>query len=212
MLRTCLVLLLFSAVIIAGCSGDNGTNPAKTVIMPLKIGNIWTGKLWTLDEGTNTYYERQGIYRVSGENSYDNQTWFVLDRIIDNDTAKSIFTFRNETAGLYALYETDSMTALKTMWAKYPVAAGYQFLSGSDNSETVTVTAIDTVVSVPYGEFICNVYKREYLSTSGPRQDIYYLGTNIGFIKIEFFQTNIDDLLYMNQMWELEIYQGSKTP
>ncbi|MEW5925394.1 MAG: hypothetical protein AB1746_15545 [Candidatus Zixiibacteriota bacterium] len=210
--KFCLSLFLFTFFILGGCSSDSGTNSKDTVIMPLKIGNTWTGKLWTLVEGSQNYYERPGIYRISNDTSYDNATWYVMDRIIDGDTTSDYFIFRNETNGLNALYEIDSQNFMKALWAKHPASVGDEYLSGLNNIETVTVTTVDTVVNVAYGDFICTVYRHEYESTSGPKQEIYYLGPNIGLVKIEFFQTDIDNHLYMNQMWELEIYQGSKSP
>ena len=212
MTRLCFSIFFLSLLILAGCSSNSGTNSNDTVIMPLKVGNKWTGKLWTLDEASHNYYERQGIYRISNDTSYDNATWYVMDRIIDVDTSTGYFTFHNENDGLHSLYEISVQNFMKTLWAKHPASVGDEYLSGPNNSETVTVTAVDTVITVAYGDFICTVYRHEYNSTSGPKEDIYYLGPNIGLVKIEFFQTDIDNHLYMNQMWELEIYQGSKSP
>jgi len=204
------ILLFFVFGLFAGCD-DSGTNNDDTLIMPLGVGNLWRGTLWTFDETGEVLFEQSSDYHISESNYYNGKMWYIVDQITDGDTASGVFIFRNESDGLYTRYSTDTLAALTSLWAKFPASVGDHYYSGPGNIEEVTVTATDTVVETVYSEYICNVYKHELTVYTWPIYDKYYLAPNIGFAKIERYLADIDGQLYLYQRWVLELFEKASS-
>ena len=198
---------MFSALII-GC-GDSGTDYGDSDIIPLETGNKWVGKLWTLNEDGTAMAEETSVYYVGESFGYGDREWYEINHIFSNgDTAEGVFVFANGSEGTYSLHQSDSGAALVNLWAKFPASRNDNYYSGPGDNEFVSVTAVDTTITVVGADYICNAYRREPVVHTGfPPVDIYYLGPNVGFVQIESYRSNLSGVPYLYQLWELEYYQ-----
>jgi len=200
------VILLLTLTFFSGCD-DNGSGSDDALIMPLAVGNSWHGILTTYAEDGSIMFEQSSVYYVTGEYNYNNQQWFEINHALDGDTAEGVFVFRNNDDGLYALYETDSSIAPPVLWAKHPASKGDEYYSGPGDEEFVEVTDVNVVVPVLDVNYICNVYEREAVFYFDfPPIDVYSLGPNIGFVKIERHRSGLTGPHYLFQVWELNYY------
>jgi len=168
--------------------------------MPLAVGNTWIYKYTILD--SNNQVE---------EVSYDTLT-VLKDTLINGDTFYAVSSgkyFRNDIWGLelYSqIYSTNKIrymqfpTALNNSWVNFSV--NYPD-SISGNNDTLrlkyTTYSLDTLISVPKGNFNCIEYKQSLVDVNGNPSslieelmlepvDIFY-SKNIGVVKAVYMIT-----------------------
>lgn len=199
-----IILLLFWALFWAGCGDDEKpTNDKKSVIMPLEIGNEWSGtqRLFALD-GTETD-EYAWTFHLFEDVLAGDERWFNMEYIIDGDTIDPGLIFINRDNGLWAQIPCGLGVCQTEIWALYPAMVNDSFLTADSAMPTATVIAVDTVITVPAGTYDCYAYRWNPAFAFGDFI-IYYLSPDFGLVMREVYSLGPADELYRSELWVLE--------
>lgn len=163
-----LALLFALSLLSLSCTTPTDNPPAPAdVLLPLKVGNRWIMQL-TYSDTTQPGFDTM---RVSRDTLIQNERWFYLsDAFFGPDHA----LLTNRSTGVWGWHNDSS----RFLW-KYPALPGETYLSGSDTTRVVSITA---GVDVPAGHLLCYQYRS---------RDDWFLAPNLGFVKFpEFFVTD----------------------
>jgi hypothetical protein len=161
--------LLLTAILIAGCF-DSPTSSTSSVIMPLKVGNQWIGRVTSDSSGTSIV-------------SYDTLT-IVQEVVINNETWYKANTgdfYINRANGLLSTPNPNQSGDCACNVIQYPASRGDTILAPEvlvlvpGNPEPVTqkvgreVLATDSTITVPAGSFSCYHYMMKLYSPTNAR-------------------------------------------
>jgi hypothetical protein len=190
--RSVLILLLFLSIIFTTCEDSVSTNnEVLNPIVPLEIGNAWSHRIeWFDSTGnlTQTFYDSSAII---SDTIIQNERWFIWSNI-----ARTITT--NRKSGYWYRFGNTSYLVLK-----YPIKKGETYKYGNDPNIylDVTVLAIDSVISVPAGDFSCIIY--EWRNSYGPLSSIECYAPNIGMVRYERYSSTSYGYEYMDSRFDL---------
>lgn len=188
-----------------GCDNDSITDGDGTnVIMPLGVGYEWIGTMTLYDWHGSVTNTSSWTFYLAKDTTINNEQWFIMQHINDDDTLISNMMHANRSDGLWVWYTCkDSLIDQPRMWSKYPAAVGDTFISGKHPEATVTVIATDTTISVPRGDYSCYGYRWVPHIAFGD-VDYYYLTLNLGLTGWETYRAGPDDAPYLYRRWVLE--------
>jgi hypothetical protein len=187
-----LLLILLLSILCTACEDSVPPNgEVLNQIIPLKVGNEWTLRIQWYDSSgtvTNVHYDSFSIAR---DTIIQNERWFIWSNI-----ARTIAT--NRQSGYWYRFGNSSYLVLK-----YPVRKGeyYNYGEGPDIYLNVTVLSIDSVISVPAGDFSCIVY--EWRNSYGPLSSIECYAPNIGMVCYDRYSSTSSGYVYMDSRFEL---------
>ncbi len=202
--------LAFILFIAFGCSdkketptgGDN--NPPVKYIIPMAIGNQWTG-IDTMFNSNGTYNSNVlHQYRFEKDTTALSSTWYVMEisRIPSVGRAPDLYQSGSDGSA-WLLYDYASSPASGTLWLKYPATAGEQYMTGPTGEDSVTVTNIDTSIVVPDSTYTCYRYKIVWHDSGDRHEDYYYMAPDAGFVKWEKYYTPSGDPQFLQYRWML---------
>lgn len=202
MKKSAIFLITCGALLLFACGDDSSTNQDRTVMMPLKVGNEWTGTLTTVDPGGE--HSGSMTIRVQDRIIVNNEKWYIMQHIIDGEIIYPDQMHTNRYDGVWVWYTCrDSIAGEPLMWAKYPAEVGDTFTTGHLGLVTATLVSKDTSVSVPLGDFDCYCYF--WLpNILWPPVHYYYVVPQLGIVKWEMYCPGPDDAPYLCEKWELE--------
>lgn len=186
------------------------SEPASS-IRPLTIGNQWFG--------TRERYGQAGMIEtyhstatVVGDTTVSDTLWFEIFHETD-DTSQFAFTWssylRDDSVGQW---EAMSFAHPATLLAKYPANALDSFplyVGAFDTIVPLVVTSIDTILTVPAGEFSCYNYSYTILANWDDTITVsYWFSPGVGMIKTETYgkQSAMDTATYLEYLWELDSF------
>ena len=208
-----LIGLLILIVSLLSCSDPlstpAGSEPAQ-YIRPLTIGNQWFGKSTRFNQAGPVDTIRTTA-TVIGDTTVSDTVWTQMFHETDDTSqfASSWSSFsRNDSVGQW---EALAFGSQANLLAKYPADALDSFpiyLGALDNVVQVVAASIDTVLTVPAGEFSCYNYRYAFTGTWGDEdyRVSYYFSPGVGKIKSEFYgKTSAEDTaVYLKSLWELD--------
>ncbi len=182
LLITCLILFAF------GCSDDddsvtNGDNTVVKHIIPMAVGNQWTGvdTMFNADDSYNSHVLHQ--YRLEKDTTVLNSTWYIMEISRIPQTSRDYHLYQSSANGsTWLLYDYVSNPTQGTLWLKHPATADEQYMTGITGNDSVTVTHIDTSITVPDSTFSCYRYKVVYHDNGDRHEDYYYMAPNAGYV------------------------------
>jgi hypothetical protein len=186
------ILIIFLSIIFTTCEDSVTTNnEVLNPIVPLEIGNVWTHRIeWYDTTGalTHTIYDSSTIV---SDTIIQNERWFIWSNI-----ARTITT--NRKSGYWYRFGDLSYLVLK-----YPVRKGetYKYGNGPDIYLNVTVLSVDSVISVPAGDFSCIVY--EWRNSYGPLSSIECYAPNIGMVRYDRYSSTSYGFEHMDSRFDL---------
>ena len=158
-----------------------------SVIIPLKVGNMWIYKTtsWSVRANSDsTFYS--DTTRVNSQMVINNAVWFLVTTTTGVDTSKR----QNRSDGLWGF---DSLQGPELI-IKYPANI-------NDTYGEYTVVTTDTAIDVSAGRFNCYVYKR----INSNSETKLFFAPGIGLIKEIILVTSAySDNIYL--LWELNSY------
>jgi len=171
----CVAMLL---AIFLTCGEDNSTNPIDTsIIMPLKVGNCWEMisydySYFPADTTIDTF-----SHYISGIIEIDNENWYEMRLIYDDDTSNVTGIYANRINGLW-IRRPEGLNSYGAPYLtyKYPATAGYSY---NTDQYYITVESTATVIDVPYGSKACHKYVLSVDMIGAPSY-IDYLAPGIG--------------------------------
>jgi hypothetical protein len=161
--------LLLAAILIAGCF-DSPTSSTPSVIMPLKVGNQWIGRV-TFDSA-GTAIVRYDTLTIVQEVSINNEKWYK---------ASTGDFYINRAEGLLSTPTPNLSGDCPCAVIQYPASRGDTLLLPevqvlvSGNPDPVTqivgreVLATDSTINVPAGSFSCYHYMMKLYSPANAR-------------------------------------------
>jgi hypothetical protein len=182
--------LLLSVALLVGC-GLTDPSPSASVIMPLKVGNMWIEKVSEYDSTgvvTRTYLDTITI--VSDE-VIGNEHWFRSNepvvRINHHDgLLVRVDGFTSWLAIQYPAAVADTFQTQQWQQTFENGAAGIRF------NTYMMVTSTDTVITVPAGAYHCYAYELQGALLDGsPLPDSlhyaahYFYARDVGLVKSE---------------------------
>jgi len=203
-LLICLILFAF------GCSNDdenpvtNGNSTPVKYIIPMAVGNQWTGvdTVFNDDGSHNSHFLHQ--YRFYKDTSVLGSNWHLMEisRIPQVDTSADLYQSGTD-GSVWLLYDYASGPTQGTLWLKHPAAVGEQYMTGVTGDDSVTVTHIDTSITVPDSTFSCYRYKIVYYDSGDRHEDYYYMAPDIGYVKWEKYFKPSGQPQYLQSRWML---------
>jgi hypothetical protein len=204
LLITCLILFVF------GCSSDdddsvtNGNGTVVKYIIPMANENQWTGldTMFNSDGSFNSFVVHQ--YRLEKDTSVISSTWYIMEISRIPVTIRDYHLYQSGSDGsAWLLYDYVSNPITGTLWLKHPATAGEQYMTGITGTDSVTVTHIDTSITVPEGVFTCYRYKIVYHDNSDRHEQYYYMAPDVGYVKWEKYFQPSGQSMYLQWRWEL---------
>lgn len=199
-----IIITVTNILLLAGCGDkESPVNGGKSVIIPLTVGNEWSGiqKLFALD-GTETD-EYSWTFFLFEDVMAGDERWFNMEYIIDGDTIDPHLAFINRDNGLWAQVPGNQGIPRTEIWALYPAAVNDSFLTVDSSLPTATVIAVDTAISVPAGTYDCYAYRWNPAFAFGDII-IYYLSPDFGLVMREVYSLGPADEPYRSELWVLE--------
>jgi hypothetical protein len=180
-----------SFLILDGCNKSNPveSNNLTQSIVPLAVGNSWTVLVTYYDTLGPTQVHSEEVFKVYGDTTILSKQFFTYNG----------FPCANTDSGLvmYTGYSVSSTASYHLLY-KYPTYSGDSF------DDSMEVTSIDTLISVPAGAFHCIKYQ-DY--SSGIRFEDDYISPGIGIIKIvDYAMLHTNNSLQIEFSRELETY------
>ena len=215
-----------------GCQDQLPTGPEEDVILPLKVGNMWTGVETTYDANGVTISERFDTLKILDSARLLGEIWYRSNRI----EGEHEIWYRNDDDGLYQLpvrISGDGMPVqCPSKMLRYPASSSEILhviaergctaddpLVFSNQDSTVhyqkmrTVTSNNLPVESPAGTLSCYAYVMsinnvESTSTDETfpalRTEEFY-APSIGPVRIDWFQGTMDNpnAPILRKRWEL---------
>jgi len=204
------ILLFVCGLLFAfGCSDDddditNGNDTPVKYIIPMAVGNQWTGidTMFNSNGSYNSHVLHQ--YRLIKDTSVLSSTWYKMEisRIPTTDTALDLYQSGTDGSA-WLLYDYASSPASGTLWLKHPATVDEQYMTGSTDEDSVTVTHIDTSITVPDSTFTCYRYKIVSYDNGDRLENYYYMAPDAGFVKWEKYITPSGQSQYLQYRWML---------
>jgi len=196
-----LMLMVVCVLLISGCTGDDngvGNNDTPVVegdILPLAVGNVWSGKL-----AVTTIYDTTSVdvvYFVTSDSVVNSETWYRI-KAKSQGTTNFFGWFTSRADGVYMISDEDRL-GLDTpqLLFKSPANVGDtydSYLFGVNYD--VEIVSHNSQITVPGGQHACCLFE---LETSGGMSDLY-MSPNTGFVKIESFTSQYS----YHSVWELD--------
>jgi len=189
-MKSKVAIITFSIFLITsfflGCKKENdNTNsgapsppsPSSSGIIPLKAGNKWVLRETDYNTGGGIDTTFNLILQVVADTMISNERWFKI--IINGDNSNPAY-WTNRSDGFYELIDT----VLPNKLFKYPASLNESYLSFSD---TIKVTSVSSVITVPKGTFTTYEYHSGDILSSYD----WYISPGIGFIKSNNFRSNV---------------------
>ncbi len=202
MKKHCLILVVMLSVAFLTCGDDNSTNPIDTsIVMPLKVGNCWEMTSYTYSYlPTDTTINQQTLF-ISGMRIIDNEYWYEVRSILNNDTGSAMNMCINREDGFWfmPLLGPDSYGAPYLMY-KYPADQGDNYSSAG---LYIHVESTATVVDVPYGSKTCYKYVFSTGMIGGPTF-IDYLAPGVGSVYSESRNYSVNPEYQLQSSLELD--------
>lgn len=180
------VLAFLGALLLAsGCGRDTAND-----LLPLAVGHEWV--TFTLDAVTDsTAVPDTGRMVITADTNIAGETWYVavLTRLGMPDTV--VLRLVNRPDGLWSWMQSDKGITLPTLWAKYPATRDeiYQWTPIPELTMPVQVMAVDSLITVPAGQFSCVAYK--FVDTKNSPADssvsIYFFAKGVGVIRKQVY-------------------------
>ena len=161
------IISALATIMLGGCLFPSAPAEESSVLMPLKVGNMWIGdRTRTTPSGSTTVRD---TLVITGERMIDGETWFVAN----NGTR-----YINRSTGLYMQSDQGSCDCFT---AKYPSAAGDSIalpdalvlLPGGTEPVTQTVVqrvvTTDTTIQVSAGTFSTYHFRMEVVRPANAR-------------------------------------------
>jgi hypothetical protein len=204
--------LLFAVVVLmflTVCSDKPSvpiSGPENSVIVPLAVGNKWTGTQvdgWIGSDDTTCHVK---TIEVIDEIVIDDERWYRTRRILDDDTLSSNQICCNRANGLWVNTMDDVDTYGEPyLLAKYPAEAGDTYWLGDyDGSPYVTVISVDSSIEVPYGTFRCYCYVLQSPDIIDVPVVNFCYAPNVGFVKDDLF----GGFSGVHNIWQLASFAG----
>jgi hypothetical protein len=193
-----IVFALVVFIISLNCSDNPSSNRDTRQIMPLEIGKTWraTVRMVYSPESADTLVDMTDIIdtvNVEGERWY--QVLFFLD---GDPVGEALMTNRSD--GLWFWPTTaDNISGEPYLWIKFPILRGQTYTKTGNPEEEITVIAIDTSITVPYGTFNCYCYRG--LSFDDNIVVHRFYAPDTGLIKIHTVNSLVSPALEV--FWEL---------
>jgi len=208
MKKLLLVLMACMALAIYGCSDDddNITNDDNTVvkyIIPLDSLNQWFGLRTEYDAGGTPGSPTPYFFELESTTTIQNELWTVVPHTILMTPHYQNLYKNGPTGDVWVIFDYTTNPSEPRLWAKYPAAANDTYPSGPSLEDTVTVTHIDTSITVPLGTYSCHRYEISRHEGNDIYKDYYYLLPDTGFIKWETYYTPYQGTEYLKYSWEL---------
>ena len=161
------------------------------VIYPLSVGSKWNireTKYDTSDIPTSNFTFQTQIYR---DTIISNERWFTADN-------QGVFWYSNRLDGLYS-FDHDQQPF---MFYKYPAAKGDSYIRLDDS---IFIKSVDSMVSVPAGNFSCILYqiinrKTKYIYAED------FVSPNVGGVRTKQYYRSLEGLLFAYTSDDLESY------
>ena len=166
-----ILILFLSLFIFYSCKKENSepetSGGTSQTIIPFAQGNFWNYHSIMIPQQDTNYYSNW----ISGDTTIGTEYWFKL---FSGDSINYVFE-RNKADGLHQFTVPGDIDDLIF---KYPAAVGDHYFTNT-NPDTVLVQNIDTLISVPAGQFSCYEYKIQEFGN----YFLVYVSPGAGFIK-----------------------------
>jgi hypothetical protein len=180
----CFIVCL--ALLVPSCN-ESGVGPSASILIPFSSGATWTfNKTYFNSEG-QPILQQQTTLVVDSDTLIDGQRWSAIERF----GTKLLYCNRYEGVGVWWLgHEAGYHIQYKCPAAVgdvygYPVPWFGEGSAMRLDSDTAIVLTVDTVISVPAGDFHCIAYA---VSDNFPKwYSIEFLSLGTGWIKEENF-------------------------
>ena len=181
-MKNLIAFTLLSVFVFLSCKVDEIIGPPidTSVILPLKVGNIWTYQC-TMTDSLGSMFA-----------SFSQSTSIVSDTLLNGRRTFLFSTgdyFWNENSGFWI----QSPGKQPLLVYKYPANLGESY------GQLITVIFKDSTINTPKGNFNCYGYSSGIAITS--------VAPGIGKVKSEYFQNRSDGSTYLFQKEELINYQ-----
>ena len=166
-----ILILLLSLFIFFSCKKENSdpvtSGGTSQTIIPLAQSNFWNYQSVMIPQLDTNYYSNW----ISGDTTIGTEYWL---KVFTGDSTNYVFE-RNKADGLHQILEP---TGLDELIFKFPAAVGDHYTT-TTIPDTVDVLNIDTLISVPAGQFSCYEYKIKEFGN----YFLVYVSPGTGFIK-----------------------------
>jgi hypothetical protein len=206
------LLLIFLAVLSAGCGTDKCCCPGEPGILPLAVGYQWTGVSTAYDSTGTVEVVDTLVYVITHDTTIGGETWYVMaSDTVEPVKVGALQLLAGRGDGIWVT-EFGVPDFEPYLLYKYPTADGETFMLGVD-SHTATMVQVSTIdVTVPAGVFNCYCYmmsatwqSADYsgTTTTTTLTEKTYLAPGTGYVKTEYFLQYDDRAAFLAQCWEL---------
>lgn len=199
--------LILAAIVSTGCSDNLPTGTKGSVIMPLKEGNMWIGRLTQYDADGNVRTSEPDTIKVfdfkERASRYGDEIRWLHGGLIYEEVAE------NRQDGLHVTSAYDPDRRHMRLQAKYPASPLDTFDS---KIGTTIVVSVNETVTVPAGTYRCYHYVPAYLAPGaaidGHRHSATamqrYFVPDLGPVRIDVYRWNWTTKKYwFSRRWEL---------
>jgi len=211
--RQILSTLAILTVVISGCGDDDppqqgGDIVLTDVLLPLEVGNIWSGTFTQFDSTGADSSSHVLTYEIIDDTTIGRFRWYLEEQTLD-DTLPVRNLYKNLPAGLFRLETEIFLGDSALMSFKYPVWRNDQY--DRIDRGTVVVPSTDTAIVVPRGTYSCIHYRTTLFQYVDENDSVIggglmneFVSPGAGYIKWEQFIFDDSDSTIMVGRFELD--------